>query len=101
MTSRILRLLPSGQTVPLPRRIESEPMEVHEARIAAIKRLGVKWLRHPAYRYDPRHSNDPEVYGPARAQFLAAIGYAAAADRRANKMFQKAEDVRAAIGGKA
>ncbi len=97
----ILRLLPSGQVVPTPRRIECEPLEIHEARCAAVKKLGVKWVMHPAYVFDPRHSNDPEVYGPARAQFLAAIGHAAASDRRANKMFQKAEDVRAAIGGKA
>ena len=79
-----LRLLPSGQTVPLPRRIESEPMEVHEARLAAIKRLGHRWLRHPAYVYDPRHSNDPQTYGPARAAFLACIAKTAAADRARN-----------------
>ncbi len=48
MTSRTLRLLPSGQTVPLPRRIEAEPIAVHEARVAAVKRLGVKWLQKQA-----------------------------------------------------
>ena len=84
MASRTLRLMPSGQTVPMPRRIESEPLEVHDKRVAAIKRLGVKWLRHPAYRYDPRHSNDPQTYGPARAAFLACIAKTAAADRARN-----------------
>lgn len=95
----ILRLLPSGQVVPTPRRIECEPLEIHEARCAAVKRLGVKWVMHPAYVFDPRHSNDPEVYGPARAQFLAAISHAAASDRRRNPAFQQAERVRAVIGG--
>lgn len=97
MTSSTLRLLPSGQTVPLPRRIESEPMEVHEARIAAIKRLGVKWLRHPAYRYDPRHSNDPQTYGPARAAFLACIAKTAAADRARNPAYIRQAAVNKAL----
>jgi hypothetical protein len=91
MTSRTLRLLPSGQTVPLPRRIESEPMEVHEARIAAIKRLGVKWLRHPAYRYDP------QTYGPARAAFLACIAKTAAADRARNPSYLRQVAVNKAL----
>jgi len=94
-----LRLLPSGQVVPAPRRIECEPLEIHEARCAAVKKLGVKWVMHPAYTFNPRHSNDPEVYGPARAQFLAAISHAAASDRRRNPAFQQAERVRAVIGG--
>lgn len=87
MTARTLRLLPSGQPVPIPRRIESEPLEIHDARIAAIKRLGVKWLGHPSYRFDPRHSNNPEVYGPARAAFLACIAKTAAADRARNPAY--------------
>jgi len=97
MTSRTLRLLPSGQAVQMPRRIESEPMEVHEARIAAIKRLGVKWLRHPAYRYDPRHSNDPQTYGPARAAFLACIAKTAAADRARNPSYLRQVAVNKAL----
>jgi len=84
MKATAFKLIQPGVQVKLPRRIESEPMEVHEARIAAIKRLGVKWLRHPAYRYDPRHSNDPQTYGPARAAFLACIAKTAAADRARN-----------------
>lgn len=88
MTSRTLRLLPSGQPVPMPRRIESEPLEIHDARIAAIRRLGVRWVMHPAYTFNPRHSNNPEVYRPARAEFLAGIAKAAAADRAHNRMHQ-------------
>lgn len=88
MSARTLRLLPSGQSVPMPRRIESEPLEIHDARIAAIRRLGVRWVMHPAYTFNPRHSNNPEVYRPARADFLAGIAKAAAADRARNRMHQ-------------
>ena len=88
MTARTLRLLPSGESVPMPRRIESEPLEIHDARIAAIRRLGVRWLMHPLYSLNPRHSNNPEVYRPARAEFLAGIAKAAAADRAHNRMHQ-------------
>lgn len=97
MNTRTLRLLPSGQTVPLPRRIESEPMEVHEARIAAIKRLGTRWISHPAYKYDPRHSNDPQTYGPARAAFLACIAKTAAADRARNPAYIRQAAVNKAL----
>ena len=72
----------------MPRRIESEPLEIHDARIATIRRLGVRWVMHPAYTFNPRHSNNPEVYRPARAEFLAGIAKAAAADRAHNRMHQ-------------
>lgn len=81
----------------MPLRIESEPLEIHDARIAAIKRLGVKWLRHPAYRYDPRHSNDPQTYGPARAAFLACIAKTAAADRARNPAYIRQAAVNKAL----
>lgn len=97
MTSRTLRLLPSGQTVPMPLRIESEPLEIHDARMAAIKRLGPRWLRHPAYVYDPRHSNDPQTYGPARAAFLACIAKTAAADRARNPAYLRQVAVNKAL----
>ena len=97
MKATAFKLIQPGVQVKLPRRIESEPMEVHEARIAAIKRLGVKWLRHPAYRYDPRHSNDPQTYGPARAAFLACIAKTAAADRARNPSYLRQVAVNKAL----
>ena len=48
MKSTAFKLIQPGVQVKLPRRIESEPLAVHEARIAAIKRMGAKWVRHPA-----------------------------------------------------
>ena len=89
MTPRTLRLLPSGQTVPMPLRIESEPLEIHDARMAAIKHLGVRWVRHPSYVFNPRHSNDPQIYCPARDAFLACIAKTAAADRARNPAYIK------------
>jgi len=97
VTARALRLLPSGQSVPMPRRIESEPLEIHDARIAAIRRLGVRWLMHPLYSLNPRHSNNPEVYRPARAAFLACIAKAAAADRARNPAYIRQAAVNKAL----
>lgn len=100
MTPRAtLRLMPSGAVVPEPRRVASECANVHEARCAAVKALGRKWILHPAYSFDPRHSYDANVWQPARAAFLACIAKTAAADRARNPAFRKAEAVRAVIGG--
>lgn len=97
----ILRLMPSGQVVPEPARIGAEAIQVHEARIAAIKALGRKWVKHPAYQFDPRHSNDPEIYIQARAGHLQQVADLAAAARAKNPLFQRAERVRAAVGSDA
>ena len=94
-----LRLTTRGEVVPEPRRIDSEALEIHEARLIAVKRLGRKWLRHPAYQFDQRHSNDSNVYQNARAGYLAQVARAAAADRAKNPAFIRAQAVRAAIGG--
>lgn len=98
MRATAFKLIQPGVQVKLPRRVEAEPIAVHEARVAAVKRLGSKWVRHPAYRFDPRHSNNPEVYGPARAAYLACIAKAAAADRARNPAFRRAEELRAVLG---
>ena len=66
-------------------------MKISPAGIAAIKRLGVKWLRHPAYRYDP------QTYGPARAAFLACIAKTAAADRARNPAYIRQAAVNKAL----
>lgn len=82
----------------MPRRIEAESLAVHEARHAAVRRLGTRWLNHPDYRFNPRHSHDPEVYRPARQPFLDAIAERARCDREANPAWQRAERFRAALG---
>lgn len=97
MKATAFKLIQAEQGIPLPARIESEDLAIHEARIAAIKRLGKNWVKHPAYQFNPRHSHNPEVYQAARAPYLSAISRAAAADRERRESFQSAQRVRAAL----
>jgi hypothetical protein len=97
MKATAFRLIQAEQAAPLPRRIESEAIHVHEARLAAIKRLGKNWVKHPAYTFNPRHSHNPEVYEEARAPYLADISRRAAADRERRESFQSAQRVRVAL----
>jgi len=78
-------------------RLPDESDAQYERRSAAIARLGVNWVRHPHYVFNPRHSVNPEVWKPARATFLAGIAAEAARDRARNPMFQTAERVRRAV----
>lgn len=79
-------------------RLEHETEEHFEKRSASIARLGRRWLRHPHYEFDPRHSSDPHVWKPAFAQWWAdSVLPRAAADRARNEAFQRAQRVRAAI----
>lgn len=97
MKATAFRLIQAEQAIPLPRRIESEHLAIHEARLAAIKRLGKEWVKHPAYAFNPRHSHNPEVYQEARKPFLADIARRAAADRERRESFQSAQRVRVAL----
>jgi hypothetical protein len=99
MKATAFRLIEPGQAIRLPRRIESESLTVHEHRIAAVKRLGTNWLMHPAYKFNPRHSNDPNVYGPARAPYLSGIARRAAEANARNPFWREQERVRVARAG--
>lgn len=46
-------------------------------------------VSNPNYKYDPRHSTDPNVYVPAREPFLAQIREAARIDRETNPAYQR------------
>ena len=85
-------------TMPL-KRLETESLVVHEARIAAVRNLGRNWVNHPAYDFNPRHSNNPDLSNAARAPYLAGVAARAAADRGRNPMFHSAEAMRAAVAG--
>lgn len=78
----------------LPARVESEPFHIHEARCKAVIAMGTKWVRHPEYVFNPRHSSDQEVYGPARQAYLAEVARLAAADRARNPAYLRACAVR-------
>ena len=96
-TAAALHLISSTRPIKEPARIESESLAIHEARLAAIRNLGTSWLGHHAYRFNPRHSWDPEVYEDARKPFLEDIARRAAADRARNPAFHRADRIRAAL----
>ena len=58
---------------------------------AAKQYLGARWVNHPAYQGDPRHSSNPEIYVRARLPYLHAIRAAAQRDREANPAFARAQ----------
>ncbi len=97
MRATAFKLVEAAQAIPLPRRIESEAQHIHDARVAAVKRLGSNWVKHPAYQFNPRHSYNPEVYEAARAPFLTDIARRAASDRERRLSFKRAQAVRAAL----
>lgn len=99
MKATSFRLIQAEQISTLPRRIESEPQHIHDARVAAVKRLGRNWVLHPAYTFNPRHSHNSDVYQEARKPYLAAIAATAAADRERREHFQSARRVRVALRG--
>lgn len=59
--------------------------------------LGERWVLHPKYKATARHSNVPEIYGPARAAFVANVKERAQLDRESNPMYRRAESVRTAL----
>lgn len=77
---------------------QAEPGAVAlDQRIAEAKAsLGTNYVLHPAYRGNPRHSLNPDIYGPARAMFLASIASNALADRQRNPMWHLANRMRSA-----
>ena len=91
-----LRWTASGQPVPTPRRIPAERESIHEQRIDCVRRMGRQWIKHPCYVPSPRHSNDPVLYEPARAEYLAEIAARARADRARNTEYQRTERFRLA-----
>lgn len=98
MKATAFRLVDAAQAFPLPRRIESEAQHIHEARVAAVKRLGDLWQCHPKYQSPPRHSVLEAVWSPARGQFLAEIARRASEDRRRNPTHRAWERVRTVLG---
>lgn len=71
----------------------------YAARVRAIHALGDSWVKHPAYRFQPRHSHNPEVWKPAFAQWWAdQVLPRAAADRERNPAFKRAQALRSVLG---
>lgn len=73
-----------------------------EQQLAKIKsEYGAKLICHPDYVPNPRHSNNPEIYVPARAAFVASIAAAAQRDRERNPAYILANKIRNIVGEKA
>lgn len=65
---------------------------------SAKQYLGSRWVNHPAYTGDPRHSTIPDIYVYARQPYLLAINAAARRDREANPAFIRAQRLHLALG---
>lgn len=73
---------------------EPQVLRVVTDRVAEAKRyLGKNWIGHPDYTFNPRHSNNPEIYIPARAPYMLAISIAARADRENNPAFMRQQAI--------
>ncbi|HDR9165220.1 TPA: hypothetical protein QDB28_005670 [Burkholderia vietnamiensis] len=70
------------------------PTDAHKR---MYKILGTNWVGHPDYQPNPRHSFNPDIYAPAREQFLSLIVHRARADRERNPAFHRAAAIRAVI----
>jgi hypothetical protein len=102
-TARSLSVVPEREAIaaaqslsrPIIRRPSSfVPTEGHKR---MYELLGVNWVCHPEYVPKARHSFNPDIYGPARQDFLNRIAYCARVDRERNPAFRRAEAIRAAI----
>jgi hypothetical protein len=80
--------------------IEAEPADESylAARLREAKRrMGTGWVGHPGYATNPRHSNNPEIYKPARQEYLNTIAQRAAADRHLNPAYETAQRIVRAV----
>lgn len=77
-----------------------QPLESYiDRRTREIKaEMGSKLVCHPAYKFTPRHSTNPDIYVAARQPYLDAIAAAAAADRERNPAYHTAQTIRQAFG---
>jgi len=100
MKATSFRLIDAAKKLIMPERCEAEAQHIHEKRCVAVKHLGTNWLLHRDYVFNPRHSNNPDLYHGARQPYLDGIARRGAADREKNEAFQRAQLVRAALDGK-
>lgn len=71
---------------------EQEPESPVMSRIQVVKDAwGAKLLCHPDYQFNPRHSNNPDIYGSARKQYLNEIAESAREYREINPAFIRAQ----------
>jgi hypothetical protein len=83
---------------PQVRRLEWEDDQTYAKRCASIAALGDKWVRHPAYQFQPIQSVHRDVWLPAHLLLWERVHVAAALDRARNPAARRAASVRAALG---
>jgi hypothetical protein len=98
-TLHLIRLEGSAAAPATVHQLEHESDWQFKKRTASIRALGPRWLRHPAYRFSPLHSVNPEVWQPAHRAFWETVHAVAAADRARNQAFIRAQRVVVAVGG--
>lgn len=64
-----------------------------QKRRQVLSDMGTNWVNHPDYKPNPRHSTSPEVYTPARREFVEQIKLLAQADRMKNPAYIKARAI--------
>lgn len=65
-------------------RTEHNQLKMDTDRTIALHNLGTKYIGHPMYKFDPRHSNDTAIYPHFRQPYLDEIRDAAEVARRDN-----------------
>lgn len=92
--SRLSAVQAQSLSAPVIRRSTFVPSDAHQ-RMYEI--LGTRWVCHPEYNPIARHSHNPDIYVPARQEFLDLIAYRARVDREKNPAFRRAQAIRSLI----
>lgn len=82
------------------RRLPHESEDHFAKRCASIRALGVLWVQHQSYVFDPRHSTNPEVWKSAHAAWWKQVHEAAAKARARNPAYLRSQSVIDAMGAK-
>lgn len=73
--------------------VNSESAYLIQRRAEVIADMGANWVNHPDYKPNPRHSNNPEIYVPARREYLDQVKELARRDRERNPIFQMVQAI--------
>jgi hypothetical protein len=67
-------------------------------RVSQLKaEFGSRILSHPDYKFNPRHSNNPEIYIPARQDYLNGVAFLAQVEREKNPAWHRAQAIQTTL----
>lgn len=79
-------------------RLPETQNERNQFRVEALKiSEGKRLTSHPQYKFNPRHSNNPDAYIPARRHYQNYIQANAAMDRQNNPAWHRAQTLNSAL----